>query len=96
MLPTALREELAAMALLSDDALLAIGYSVAPAERGEAIDALLAQRDAAPLTEAQHAELARLQEASGALMVRKAHAFALLKGRGHPIPALAQLLVPAA
>jgi hypothetical protein len=93
-LPIALQAELVAMEHLSDDALRAISYSVEPAERRKQIDDLLDLHQAGALTSEQQARLMTLRAEAEALMVRKAHAFVLLKGRGHIPPALDQLPVP--
>ncbi len=83
LLPTALRAELEAMELLSDETLRAIAYSVPPPERGAQMDDLIALKQDGTLTAGQQAQLATLRGESEALMVRKAHAFVLLKSRGH-------------
>lgn len=94
LLPNDLQTELAAMEHLSDEALRAIAYSLAPAERLAQLDDLIARKQDGPLTSTQQADLTALSAESEALMVRKAHAFVLLKSRGHRSPALDQLPVP--
>jgi hypothetical protein len=89
--PEALQAELVAMRQLSDDALRAIAGSVEPAERRDQINDLIDLRDAGTITEEQTTQLATLRAESEALMVRKAHAFALLKSRGHTLLAIDQL-----
>ena len=91
LLPAALRAELDAMEQLSDDALRAIAYSVAPPERGGQMDGLIGLKQAGTITAEQQAQLTALRDESEALMVRKAHAFVLLKSRGDTIPAIDQL-----
>lgn len=94
LLPVPLHAEINAMEHLSDEALLAIAYSVAPRERGEQMDTLIASKQAGGLAADAQEQLMRLRNESEALMVRKAHAFALLKSRGHTLPKLDQLPVP--
>jgi hypothetical protein len=96
LLPTALRAELDAMEQLSDEALRAIALSMAPPERGMRMDDLITLKQSGSITPEQQAELTELSAESEALMVRKAHAFALLKSRGHTLPPLDQLPVPTA
>jgi len=83
------------MAQLSDEALHVIALSLAPPERGTRMDDLIARKQDGSLTPEQQAELTGLSAESEALMVRKAHAFALLKSRGHALLPLDQLPVPA-
>lgn len=94
LLPAALHAELDAMEHLSDEALLAIAYSAAPRERGEQMDTLIASKQAGTLTTDAQEQLTSLRDESEALMVRKAHAFALLKSHGHTLPRIDQLPVP--
>jgi hypothetical protein len=88
LLPAGLRAELDAMEQLSDEALRAIALSMAPAERGAQMDDLIALKQSGAITSEQQAQLSGLSAESEALMVRKAHAFALLKSRGHTPPTL--------
>lgn len=96
LLPIELRDELGAMEHLSDEALRAIALSMAPAERGAQTDDLIALKQSGTISPNQQAQLTALRAESEALMVRKAHAFALLKGRGHTLPPIDQLPVPTA
>ena len=96
LLPGTLQAELEAMEHLSDEALRALAMSVMPPERGQVIDALIALSQDGPLSPDQQAQLTALLAESEALMVRKAHAFVLLKGRGHAPPPLSELPVPSA
>ena len=95
LLPSALQAELDAMEHLSDEALHTIAYSVEPPERRNQIDELIALKQDSTLTLEQETQLAALHAESEALMVRKAHAFVLLKSRGHPPPPITRLPVPA-
>lgn len=96
LLSAGLRDELDAMEHLSDEALHAIALSMAPAERGAQMDALIELKQQGTITPEQQAQLTNLSAESEALMVRKAHAYALLKSRGHTLPPLNQLSVPSA
>lgn len=94
LLPTALQAELHAMEHLSDDALHAIATSVEPPERTRQMDTLLTLKQDGTITAEQDAHLTTLRAESEALMVRKAHAFVLLKSRGHTPPPIDQLPLP--
>lgn len=94
LLPNALRSELEAMVLLSDEALRTIAYSVAQPERGALMDDLIALKQDGTITSEQQEQLTALRGESEALMVRKAHAFVLLKSRGYAPPTIDQLPVP--
>lgn len=95
LLPSDLQTELDAMEHLSDEALRAIAYSTAPAERTAQMDDLIALKQDGAITTNQQAQLMALRAEAEALMVRKAHAFVLLKSRGHAPPLIDQLPVPA-
>ena len=96
LLPGPLQAELDAMEQLADETLRAIALSMAPAGRGTQMDDLSMLKQNGSITPAQQAQLDTLLAESEALMVRKAHAFVLLKGRGHAPPPLDQLPVPTA
>lgn len=96
LLPTALQAELDAMEHLSDEALHAIAYSLASPERNAQIEDLIALKQAGIITSEQQEQLTALRGESEALMVRKAHAFVLLKSRGQAPPLIDQLPVPTA
>lgn len=90
-LPVALQLELKAMEALSDSALWAIAESSMNADKVALYDVLLDRHHEATLTAEGQNLLTRLREESDALMVRKAHAYALLKSRGHQLPTLQEL-----
>ena len=94
LLPNDLQAELDAMEQLSDAALRAIAYSIVPPERSAQMDDLIALKQDGTITADQQAQLSALRAESEALMVRKAHAFVLLKSRGHTPPPIDQLPVP--
>lgn len=95
LLPNALRDELEAMEHLSDEALLAIAKSIAFPERGTHMDKLIGLKQDGTITAEEQEQLTALRNDSESLMVRKAHAFVILKNRGHTLPTLDQLPVPA-
>jgi hypothetical protein len=96
LLPTELQAELNAMEHLSDAALQAIAFSIAPAGRATQLDALSSLKREGAITHEQLELFQTLRNETEALMVRKAHAFVLLKSRGHNLPKVDQLPVPTA
>jgi hypothetical protein len=86
--PADLREDLRALQTLDDDALWAIARGKLPPSQQARLEALLARNSASVLTEAEQEELARLGEKTDQLTLRKAHAYALLRWRGFPLPSL--------
>lgn len=90
-LPPALQAELTAMAYLSDDALWEIAGSVMNKDKVALYDLLLERHQAGTLTPGGQAWLDTLRNEADALMLRKAQAYALLKGRGHKLPTLDEL-----
>jgi hypothetical protein len=90
-LPLALQAELKAMRHLSDESLWQIAESTMNADKVALYDVLLERLHANMLTPEGREWLARLREEADALMLRKAHAYALLKSRGHKLPALEEL-----
>lgn len=84
-LPSDVAEELAAMRLLSDDALWAAAQpSLSPAEqqRLQQLNHIAGERS---LTQAESAEQAALLKAYHRSVLRRAEALAILQQRGHPI-----------
>lgn len=94
LLPRDLQMELDVMEHLSDEALRAIAFSVASPERLHQMDDLITLKQDGSITARQQALLTTLRAETEALMVRKAHAFALLKGRGVALPTQEQLPLP--
>jgi len=90
-LPPALKEELAALASLSDSVLWQIAKSVMNTDEVALYDLLLERLKKGTLTVQGQTYLATLRQQSDELMLRKAHAFALLKSRGHKLPTLDEL-----
>ncbi len=90
-LPPGLQAELSAMAFLSDDALWQMAGSVMNNDKIALYDVLLERRQSGMLTPEGQAWLDTLRDEADALMLRKAQAYALLKSRGHKLPALGEL-----
>lgn len=93
-LPQAMQAELAAMLHLSDEALWTIAGSTMNRDTLALYDMLRERKAAGTLTPEGQQWLARLAQEADALMLRKAQAYALLKRRGHQLPALADLPIP--
>lgn len=90
-LPPAVRAELQGMAHLSDEALWQIAQSTMNQDKVALYDVLLARHQAGVLTTEGREWLTRLRDEADALMLRKAHAYALLQSRGHELPSLEEL-----
>ncbi len=86
--PAELREDLLTLQTLDDDALWAVARSKLSSVQQTRLEALLARNSAGLLTEAERKELARLGKETDRLTLRKAHAYALLRWRGFPLPFL--------
>lgn len=81
--PPEFQLDLASLEKMDDDALWTIARSRrSPAELTR-YDELLEKNAAGPLPPAEHDELERLREEADRFMLRKAHAAALLRWRGH-------------
>jgi hypothetical protein len=96
LLPTNLQAELHAMEQLSDAALQAIALSTAPSGRAQQLEALSDLKRDGAISPEQLSLFQSLRDETEALMVRKAHAFVLLKSRGHTLPPPDKLPVPTA
>jgi len=90
-LPVSLRVELNAMRRLSDQSLWDIAAGMMNPDKVALYDVLLERLQDQTLTPEGREWLARLREEADTLMLRKAHAYALLKSRGHTLPALEEL-----
>lgn len=86
--PSDLRKSLLILQTLNDDALWAIARSKLPPIQHTRLEALLVRNSAGLLTEAEQDELVHLGEETDQLALRKAHAYALLRWRGFPLPPL--------
>ncbi|HEY52596.1 MAG TPA: hypothetical protein G4N94_03985 [Caldilineae bacterium] len=90
-LPDDVQAELNAMAALSDDALWQIAQGTMNRDKEALYDLLLERFHAGGLTPEGREWLDDLREEADAMMLRKAHAYALLQSRGHELPALDDL-----
>ncbi|MBI1923900.1 hypothetical protein HYR99_06580 [Candidatus Poribacteria bacterium] len=93
-LPLSYREEFIAMESLNDDELLKVAESVMSPTQQRRYSLLLRKNQNGTLPEKERAQLAQLGTEARQLTLRKAHAYALLKWRGHRIPPLAKLREP--
>lgn len=85
-LPSDLADELAAMTMLNDDALwAATELSLSPAQQRR-MNQLAHAGGIRPLTAAESAELARLQDLYDRSVLRRARALSILAHRGYEIP----------
>jgi hypothetical protein len=90
-LPAAMRDALRALEKLSDSELQRVIHERMAAATVEEFDELREQRRAGQITGAEARRLNELTEHADLLMLRKAHAAALLKRRGQPVPTPAEL-----
>ena len=90
-LPLKLQMELKALEALSDQALWTIAQSIMNEDKVALYDVLLDRNQMGNLTAEGQELLNSLREEADFLMVRKAHAYALLQSRGHKIPTIAKL-----
>jgi hypothetical protein len=90
-LPPAVQAELKAMEQLSDEALWTIAYSTANDDKIALYDLLIERQNTGTLTAEGRRLLTQLRDEADALMLRKAHAYALLQSRGYTLPSLDDL-----
>ena len=90
-LPFNYRIELESMAHLSDDVLWQIAQSTMNQDKVALYDILLARHKTGQLTPIGQKWLTQLREDAEQLMLRKAHAYAIIKNRGHQLPTLEEL-----
>ncbi len=90
-LSQALRQELEAMAQLSDTVLWQIAQATMNPDKVALYDVLLERNRDGTLTPEGHTWLTRLRNEAEALTLRKAHAYALLQSRGQRLPTLEEL-----
>lgn len=93
-LPPAVQAELSMMESLGDPALWEIAGSTASSDTVAVYDLLADRQDDGTITAEGRQMLEQLRDEFDRLTLRKAHAFALLKRRGHTLPALENLPVP--
>ena len=89
--PPEMQAELLELQLLSVEELLRVANSQIDPEQGERHLSLLEKNGEAGLTPEEAAELDVLRLAADRLLLRKAYAWAVLRWRGYPTPALEQL-----
>ena len=93
-LSSELQAELDVLAQLSDEDLWKAARQTFPAAQRRQYDQLLEKNSAGKLTAGERTRLQDLRLESESLMLRKAHAYALLKWRGHILPALDKIPRP--
>lgn len=86
-LPADLQGEMAALQDVNDDALWAIAKETLPKDQWRRHQVLLGKNSSRGLTEAQRVELSQLRHMTDRLVLRRSYALALLKWRGHTLPA---------
>jgi ATP-dependent DNA ligase len=84
-LPPSVQAELSAMVHLSDEALWTIAGSSMNDDKLALYDLLIDRQDAGSLTTEGRNVLSQLREEADALMLRKAHAYAILQSRGNTL-----------
>ncbi len=85
-LPSPLREELQALEYLDDDALWQVARRQLPAARQRLYSRLLTKQSQGPLTVQEKETLHTLGAQARLLTLKAAHAYMVLKWRGHHIP----------
>lgn len=87
--PSAFQADLSVLDRLPNNALWSIALSMHSAVETERLQALLEKNADDNLIDVEQVELAGLVEDADRFMLRKAHAAALLRWRGHAMPPLA-------
>jgi len=95
-LAPAVQAELAAMEQLADATLWDVARSTASSDTIALYDLLTQRQQDSTLTPQGQQWLERVRAEAGLLMLRKAHAYALLKQGGHQVPAIEDLPLPPA
>lgn len=90
-MPAPVREDLAALEALEDDALRRVAQGVWHPDRSARYTELLEKERLGRITQAEQATREALYQEANGHMLRKAYANALLKWRGHPLPTLTDL-----
>jgi len=91
-LPASVREELAALEALDDDALFEVARTELPEDQQRLYRDLMERNGQGTATSEETETLHALGEEARRLTLRKSHAYLLLKWRGHPLPSRADLL----
>jgi len=84
-LPSELRDALASLQNLSDEALWVVAGEPFPSDQWRRHEHLLHKNQVGTLTDAERAELARLRTAADHFVFRRSYALALLKWRGYTL-----------
>ena len=84
-LPLPVREELRTLERMDDRTLWRIAQSYLPAERQRRYSRLLGKNASGTLTAREQSQLEALGAEARRLTLKKAHAYLVLKGRGHAI-----------
>ena len=85
-LPSPLHEELKALETLDDKTLWQVAQSELPLARQRSYDRLLQKNSQGTITAREKEKLHALGEEARCLTLKKAHAYMLLKWRGHKVP----------
>jgi hypothetical protein len=93
-LPPPLREELTELERLDDEALWKVAHSQLPPARQRLYSRLLTKNSQDTITASEKEKLHALGEEARRLTLKKAHAYMLLKWRGHHIPSPEELQGP--
>jgi len=93
-LPSPLREELTELERLDDEALWKVAHSQLPPARQRLYSRLLTKNSQDTITASEKEMLHALGEEARRLTLKKAHAYMLLKWRGHHIPSPEELQGP--
>lgn len=89
--PAQMQESLLEMQRLPIDELLKIAHSQVPLEQQQRHYTLLEKNQLATITPEERKELSDLRSVADQLMLQKAYAWAVLRWRGHRVPALEEL-----
>jgi len=85
--PVDMQQELASLQDASDEAVWAIAQEALPKAQWRRHQRLLHKNSAQGLTDPERAELDQLRGLTDRLVLRRSYALALLKWRGHTLPA---------
>jgi hypothetical protein len=86
-LPADLQGEMAALQNVNDEALWAIAKETLPIDQWRRHQALLRKNGSRGLSDKEREELSQLRHMADRLVLRRSYALALLKWRGHTLPA---------
>jgi hypothetical protein len=89
--PADMQPELLALQMLSNDELLSVAHSRVPTGQQQRHLELLDKNSTDTIMADEKEELSHLRNEADRLMLRKAYAWAILRWRGHRIPALSEL-----